>query len=93
MKKLVILIIAVAVILASSLAMAEGREATNIMADTLFMRPLGVVALVAGTAAYVVSLPAAAITHSTDKTYEVLVKEPYEYTFVRPVGEIGSGLE
>jgi hypothetical protein len=93
MKKFVVLIMSLAIILTSSMAFAAERDATNVMADVLFLRPIGVMALVVGAAAFAISLPAAAITHSTDNTYEVLVKDPYEYTFVRPVGEIGSGLD
>lgn len=93
MKKLLTVAIILVIVMTSSMVFAyEAGDPTNMMADTLVLRPLGFAALVAGSALYVVSLPAALITKSADKTFDTLVKKPYEYVFVRPVGELGSGL-
>ncbi len=91
MKKIAVIMIALILVFSSSAAFAVD-DAANVIGDAMLLRPLGVVALTGGLIVYVVSLPIAAITKSTDKTYEALVKEPYEYVFVRPIGEIGSGL-
>jgi hypothetical protein len=98
MKKIFVVLLTLIVVFSSSLAFAEynkvmsERDATNMIADTIILRPLGFAATVIGGAIFLVSLPISAITKSTTKTYEVLVKEPFDYTFVRPVGELGSGL-
>ncbi len=92
MKKICAILLAFVIVFTSSMAFALDGDATDVIADTFILRPLGFAATVAGGAVFVISLPMALITKSTDKTYKVLVKEPFEYTFVRPLGEIGSGL-
>lgn len=67
-------------------------DATNIIAETLVLRPLGFGALVFGSAFYVISLPMALITDSEKNVREALVIGPYEYVFERPMGDIGTGL-
>ncbi len=92
MKKTVAVLLTLTIIFTSSMAFASERDSTNIIADTIILRPLGFAATVFGSAMFLVSLPMAAITKSTGTTYKALVKDPFEYTFVRPVGEIGSSL-
>ena len=92
MKKILTMLLILVIVLTSSMAFAaSGRDEVNIIADTLFLRPLGFAALVGGAAIFVIGLPMAAITGSVDKTAAALVKEPFRYTFVRPVGETGRG--
>lgn len=93
MKKTISLILVLIIVFTSSLALAEaGDDALDVIADSVILRPLGIVALLSGSVLYVISLPIATITDSTDRTYEKLIKDPYDYTFVRPVGEIGTGM-
>jgi len=58
--------------------------------DTRFLvlRPLGFVGTILGSAAFVVSLPVTLATHKVDRTEKILVQEPYEYTFERPLGHM-----
>lgn len=91
MKKICALLLTIVIVLTSSMAFAATEVDTNaLILDTFAMRPFGLVSLVLGSAIYAVSLPIAAMTHSHRITYEKLVKDPFEFTFVRPMGEVGS---
>ncbi len=93
MKKFLTVLLMVVVLLTSSMAFAaQDINATNVIADTLILRPLGFAATVFGAAIFVIGLPFAAITKSVDQTAQVLIMDPYNYTFVRPVGDIGTTL-
>jgi len=93
MRRIVAILISLFILLGASLAYADQKpDATNLVADIVFIRPLGFAALIGGSVLYVVSLPVAAITHSTDSTYQILVKEPSDFVFKRPVGKFPSGL-
>jgi len=93
MKKIVAIFITILILFSASLVYAgEKPNATNAVADIVIIRPLGFAALVGGSVLYIVSLPIAAITHSTDRTYQVLVKEPCDFVFKRPIGEFSTGL-
>ena len=93
MKKTVVVMLTLVLVLTSSMAFARtDTDATNLIAETLVLRPMGIGALIAGSVFYVLSLPMALITDSEKDVREVLVLEPYEYVFKRPMGDIGSGL-
>ena len=92
MKKIVVILLAIIILVSSSMAFAAD-ETTNIIGDSLILRPLGIVITVAGSILFVITLPMSAIAKSTDKTYNALVKRPYEFTFKRQVGDMESGLE
>jgi hypothetical protein len=91
---MIVAVLMMLILLASpaAFALSGDRDANNMLADTLLLRPIGVAALAMGTVLYIVSLPAAIMTDSQKETYKVLIKEPSDYVFKRPVGEIGSGL-
>ena len=55
--------------------------------DTLFMRPIGVVATAVGSVAWVVSYPFAYWGGNTNESTQMLVATPFEWTFERPLGE------
>jgi hypothetical protein len=93
MKKTVLVMLTLMIVLTSSMAFARTEtDATNVIAETLVLRPMGIGALVFGSVLYVLSLPVALITDSEKDVREVLVVEPYEYVFERSMGDIGSGL-
>jgi len=93
MKKMVVVILTLIIVFTSSMSFARtDTDATNVIAETLVLRPLGIGALIFGSAFYVLSLPMALITDSEKDVREVLVIEPYEYVFERSMGDIGSGL-
>ena len=59
-----------------------------IIADVLIMRPLGMVACVVGLAGALVAWPFAAMTNSCDRVCRQLINVPFNYTFVRPLGQM-----
>ncbi len=93
MKKTVALLLALMIIFTSSAVFAKDKpDAVNVIGDMVLLRPLGVCTLVVGTAFFIVSLPIAVISQSTKQTAEVLVSDPFKFTFTRPLSEIESGL-
>lgn len=65
-------------------------ETFNALADVAVVRPGCFVATVIGTAAFVVSLPVAAMSKSVKKSAEALVLKPGRATFKRPIGDFKS---
>jgi len=59
-----------------------------IIADVLIMRPLGMAACIIGLAGAIVAAPFAATTNSFDRVSRQLVNVPFNYTFVRPLGQM-----
>jgi hypothetical protein len=56
------------------------------MWDTLFMRPIGIVATGVGSVIWLVSYPFAALGDNTNESTQELVVAPFEWTFERPLG-------
>jgi hypothetical protein len=65
----------------------SGKSVPAIVADVLICRPLGLCALVAGSAFYVVSLPFTIPAGGQEEAKRNLVMYPYHYTFTRQLGE------
>jgi small basic protein len=66
---------------------ANEPTGTEITFDLIIARPLGFVGVALGTSIFVASLPFAVATGSTKDTANALVAEPYNFTFVRDLGE------
>ena len=67
----------------------ENRGKTNLVADALILRPLGLVATAVGAAVWAVGVaPVVAITRPTDldDSMSYLIKRPIKYTFADPLG-------
>lgn len=93
MKKVLIILFTVVFMFTSTAVFAvEKPNAEEIMADLIILRPLGLCSLVIGSTAFILSLPLAVITKSADRTAQVLVKDTFDYTFKRPLGEMESGI-
>ena len=58
--------------------------------DVVVVRPVSLVATVLGSVFFVVALPFAAASKSTKETANLLVVEPAQFTFTRPVGDFSS---
>ena len=71
----------------SSVASSENGP-LEVIADVMVVRPGCLLATVIGSAFFVVSLPAAAISKSIHKTADTLVIKPAKATFSRPVGDL-----
>jgi hypothetical protein len=90
MKKMVIAAFIVLTLISTSLpAFADdgAHAATAMVADVLIARPAGLVAIVLGSAAFIVALPFAAISRSVEPVGRTLVAAPFHFTFTRPVGD------
>lgn len=61
-------------------------DGADMMVDVVVTRPLGLLALVVGTAVFVVALPFTVPSGSVAAAAEELVKKPARYTFRRPLG-------
>ncbi len=92
MKKIFSILLILVMLLSTSPAFAASSDidAQDIIIDTLFLRPLGIVSTAFGSAFFIVSLPFSVITGSVGTSYELLVKDPFVYTFRRPLGKIQS---
>jgi len=55
--------------------------------DGLVVRPLGIVSTVLGAATWLVTLPFTLPSGSVGEAGEVLVRDPAQFTFIRPLGE------
>jgi hypothetical protein len=67
----------------------ENRGETNLVADAMILRPLGLVATALGAAVWAVGVaPFVAITRPTDlgKSMSYLIMRPVKYTFADPLG-------
>jgi len=87
MKKITVVILALTLLAASVPAWAGTENDAEIVGDTLFARPLGVVSIAGGAALWAISLPFAVLTGSLHKTTQTLITNPVSYTFGRRVGD------
>ena len=65
----------------------DEADAGAMAADLLVIRPVSLVALVAGGAVFLVSLPFSAAGGNVEAAKEKLVAEPAYFLFGRPLGE------
>lgn len=73
--------------LAQSQSQEEEISAGKMVIDGLLIRPLGIVATVAGSVLFLVSLPFSALGGNVKKAAKKLVIEPAKFTFARPLGD------
>ncbi len=95
MKKTISMLAAALLILVfSSVCFASTQETSStpstgaVVSDILVLRPLGLAGTILGGAAFVVSLPVTLATHEVDPAEKILVQQPYDYTFERPLGQM-----
>jgi ABC-type spermidine/putrescine transport system permease subunit II len=60
---------------------------TEITFDLIIARPVGMVSCALGTTIFIATFPFAIATGSAKNTAHALVAEPYNFTFVRGLGE------
>jgi hypothetical protein len=68
--------------------MDGNRAASDVVVDVLITRPIGFVGLVAGTVAFIATLPAALATQSIERSRYAFIEVPFSYTFHRPLGDV-----
>ncbi len=83
-------------LLASSQSFSGGFGYSNdevtdgdILAEWL-ARPVGALGTVAGFATFAFGLPFSVMADNTEESYDLLVKEPFKYTFHRPLGHYSA---
>lgn len=98
-KSFVLCLIALAMMMCPVAALSQENEEVGrtrmggppdpgaIIVDLVAVRPLGIVATLAGTAVFIVAVPFAALGGNTGDVWESLVVDPAEFTFKRPLGE------
>ncbi|HEY6281628.1 MAG TPA: hypothetical protein VIW72_07560 [Burkholderiales bacterium] len=92
-KSLVSALAAVCMILTASLVRADQysdnvQPTSEAMAgDLIFVRPLGLVATILGTATFLVALPFTIPSGSVGSSAQALIGDPASYTFKRPLGQ------
>ncbi len=64
------------------------RAGGDMFMDAVFVRPMGLIAIVGGAAAFVVALPFTVFSGSVGTSADQLVKKPIDYTFRRPLGQV-----
>ncbi len=88
-KKLVVITMLAGLLMglaAPAYAYQEGDGGAMLL-DLFVLRPVGFVAMVAGTVIFIGALPISLPSRSVDKTFDVFVKHPAYYTFVRHLGD------
>ena len=65
----------------------SGSNTPAIVADAFICRPMGIIALIAGSAIYIVSLPFTTMADGQEEAKRTLILSPYHYPFTRQLGE------
>ncbi len=91
MKKVLFLIIACTFFVNSTAAFAQHDDPLMAVGDVAIARPLGLATTIIGGAAFLVALPFALTSGTVKETGDLLVGEPFRFTFSRPVGEFRQG--
>jgi hypothetical protein len=91
-RKLAVTLVASAAVVTAPVALADGYvderpDAAIMFADGVVVRPLGLVATVAGCATWLVTLPFSALGGNVGEATQKLVVQPAAFTFRRPLGE------
>jgi hypothetical protein len=84
---LAILMTAALPVLAHDPHTVSGDKTTDMMVDVLVVRPLGLVTTAVGAVLTVVALPFTLPSGSVKESAEMMIVNPAEYTFKRPLGE------
>jgi hypothetical protein len=68
----------------------SATDGEAMLLDTVFLRPVSLVGVAVGAAAWIVSLPFSLPSGSTGEAWDALVETPLNYTFSRPLGNVSS---
>ncbi|MFP4040616.1 MAG: hypothetical protein ACOCPQ_00035 [Desulfosudaceae bacterium] len=92
MRRTTVLMLMAALLMAPMAATAaENGTATEggpgaMAADVVLVRPVGIAATAVGTALFFASLPFSALGGNTGAASKALVADPFQFTFMRPIG-------
>lgn len=70
--------------------MPPDRRGGDMAVDLVLARPIGLLSIIGGSVLFVVSLPFTIPSGSMDAAADELVKKPINYTFKRPLGQVGQ---
>jgi hypothetical protein len=87
MRKIVVLLTVCFFCLSSTAAFAQIDDGLITIGDLVVSRPVGIAVTIVGGALFVVSLPFALTSGSVKETSDVLVGQPFRFTFKRPLGD------
>lgn len=62
-------------------------EGGEMIYDFVVLRPVGIIATALGSVFFIISLPFSALGDNVGAAGQKLVKDPYRFTFDRPLGE------
>ena len=71
-------------------AQTAAPSGSDMFVDLVVTRPLGLLGIVLGSAAFVVALPFTVPSGSVARSAEELVKKPMRYTFQRALGDLSD---
>jgi hypothetical protein len=74
--------------MAANEQLPKDRASGDMFLDAVGARPIGLIAIVAGSVGFVVSLPFTIFSGSVGSAADQLVKKPIDYTFRRPLGQL-----
>jgi hypothetical protein len=86
----VVVVVLASLLSAPSAVWAQGDDrptGTEVVFDFVIARPLGIAGCALGTAFFIAVSPFAVVTGSVKSTAHALVAEPFNFTFVRGLGE------
>ena len=89
-RKLVVIAVLAGLLMGVSAPQAYAYQEGDggaMLLDLFVLRPIGFVAMVAGSVIFVGALPISLPSRSVGKSFDALVKEPAYYTFVRHLGD------
>ena len=92
-QSIILFLIAALVIIPFESSAIERKELSHeepsgiaMVFDFFALRPLGLLACVGGTAFFLVSSPVHILGGNSEQAADILVRDPIEYTFQRPLG-------
>ena len=86
MGKSVIMLLLCLILCNAAVSFADFEDPYYVAGDLAVARPVGLVATIIGGAVFVLCLPFALPAGSVHDTADVLVGDPYRFTFKRPLG-------
>ena len=67
----------------------ETPSGEAVVIDAGLVRPIGIIGMACGLVMTVIALPFSLPSGSASTVYQTLIKEPYDFTFSRPIGYYG----
>ena len=81
------LVFAFGMVFAAEAEAEDSPSFPDILCDLILMRPVGVVVLGVGLVVTAVAMPFALPTGTMGQVSQTLIVDPFDYTFVRPLGD------